>query len=631
MKLAWIFSDGMVLQRGIPVPVWGTGTPGEKVSVALGGQSHATKVDKKGAWRVTLDALEAGGPHTLTVAGRTTQTVKNVLIGDVWICSGQSNMEWPLDAGLNSRAEVAEANYPQMRLITIPRQPSDAPQADVAAAWQVCTPKTAKMFSAVAYFFGRKLLQELQVPIGLIHSSWGGSCAEAWTPLAVLESHRQHKPIVDRYRGKYGDISQVFTQWSQSPGVFHKDTGNQGVAKGYAAPECDISGWGTLPVPSYWQQHGMLFNGAVWLRRDVEVPEAWQGRNLLLTLGRVDDFDTTYFNGVEIGAIGASNPNAYATEREYRVPAALVRPGRNVVAVRVFDHYGNGGITGPADAMALAPADGAGQGIPLAGVWRCMVERKIEIPPPAEQPSPQASPAVLYNAMIAPLIPYAIRGAIWYQGESNAERACQYRTLFPAMIRSWRTLWGQGAFPFLFVQLANWKPAQREPLGDEWAELREAQTLALAVPNTGMAVAVDIGDAAAIHPKNKQDVGLRLALAALAKAHGRQIQYSGPLYESHAVKGGSVRVRFQHAQKGLVCKGRALTGFAIAGVDQKFVWAQARIDGSSVIVSSAAVKKPVAVRYGWAANPACNLYNAEGLPASPFRTDDWPGVTSGRS
>jgi len=390
--------------------------------------------------------------------------------------------------------------------------------------------------------------------------------------------------------------------------------------------------WQQMEVPKLWGQPDLAnFDGLVWFRKEVEIPQSWVGKELTLELGPIDDMDTTWINGIRVG--GFETPGHWRTERKYKIGPTVIKAGRNTIAVRILDTGGGGGIYGTAEQMKLKPAGAADDTeILLAGTWRYKKSYDMQSMP--SQPRPplrvnhQNAPTALYNAMIAPLIPYGIGGAIWYQGESNASRAYQYRELFPAMIKNWRDDWQQGDFPFLFVQLANFMAVTPETVESAWAELREAQLMTLASPNTGMAVIIDIGEANDIHPKNKQDVGRRLALWALAKTYGKNVVYSGPIYKSMNVEGNKVRLDFEHLGGGLVAGGsESLKGFSIAGADQKFVWADAKIDGNTVVVSSDKVTEPVAVRYGWADNPVCNLYNKEGLPASPFRTDDWPGIT----
>jgi sialate O-acetylesterase len=391
-----------------------------------------------------------------------------------------------------------------------------------------------------------------------------------------------------------------------------------------------------MPLPGMWQARGMAFNGAVWFRRTIDVPESWAGRSLRLDLGAIDDFDTTYFNGTAIGATGIDVPDAWRTQRRYTVPAALVRAGKNLIAVRVFDRGGDGGFAGPVAAMRIHPEGRAAEAIPLAGKWRVVVERSIPLPPRENsRPGEMAAheyPSALFNGMIAPLVRVPIRGVLWYQGESDVDRAHLYRAIFSNLIMAWRAAWGIGDFPFLFVQLANWLARKTEPADDAWAELREAQALALRLPATGMVVAADVGDEADIHPREKRTVGERLALAALAIAYARAMPYSGPIYAGHAVEQGAMRIRFNHAEAGLrVRGGGALAGFAIAGADRNFRWAtEARIDGATVVVRHADIAAPVAVRYAWEANPLLTLENGVGLPAAPFRTDDWPGITTGK-
>jgi sialate O-acetylesterase len=388
-----------------------------------------------------------------------------------------------------------------------------------------------------------------------------------------------------------------------------------------------------MDLPKQFETAGLLIDGAVWFRKELDLPASWAGKDLVLNLPPIDDLDTTYFNGTKVGATGRETPNSYMVPRKYVVPGSLVRAGRNVIAVRVFDSAGEGGFS-RGGAMSIGPA--GAEAIALGGVWDYKVEQALEPKHPDWGSRPEAvgvsnqnNPSVLYNAMIAPLVMFAIRGVIWYQGESNAGRAHQYRTLFPTMIRDWRSAWGAN-FPFYFVQLANWHAHKAEPDESDWAELREAQMMTLREPQTGMAVTIDIGDENDIHPRNKLDVGRRLAAWALAGQYNQKVIPSGPLFESYIVKGNEVRIRFKYADGLKTIDGGPVKGFALAGEDHKFVWADARIEGETVIVSSPKISKPVAVRYGWADNPIANLYNKAGLPASPFRTDDWPGITAAR-
>jgi sialate O-acetylesterase len=476
LKLPAIFGDNMVLQRGVTCPVWGSAEAGEKVTVSLLDQKKETVAGPNGKWMVKLDALTAGGPYELSVAGGSTITLKNVMVGEVWVCSGQSNMEMALRPTRDGMKAAQESHNPMIRLFTVAKNNNIKPASDVKGNWAECESDVAKDFSAVGYYFGRELQKELKVPVGLIHTSWGG------TPIEV------------------------------------------------------------------------------WLSRRAMAADANMGQYL-------DSYD----------------------KRLAQYEAALSEHNAQLAAAK------------------------------LAGK-----------PAPKAPPGPGWSPGVLYNNMIAPLLPYAIGGTIWYQGESNAGQAYLYRKQMPAMIKQWREDFACGEFPFLMVQLANFMDRKTEPTDTPWAELREAQTMtARSTPKTGMAVIIDIGEAKDIHPRNKEDVGKRLALAAEAIGYGRKIVYSGPLYESIKVEGNQARLSFSHVGGGLVAQGgETLKGFAIAGADKKFVWADAKIDGDSIVVSSSAVPQPAAVRYAWADNPECNLYNKEGLPASPFRTDDWvrPGA-----
>ncbi len=633
-----LIGDNMVLQRDIKVPIWGKATPGEKVTVEFSGQTHSITAGQDGKWEIRLDPLKAGGPHTMTIRGKNTITLKNILVGEVWVASGQSNMDMFMMGVLNADKEIAEAKYPNIHLFNVDHTTAITPTKELKnAGWKECSPATVPYFSAVAYFFGRKLHQDLNVPIGLINSSWGGSNAETWTPAEAFNTHPALQPIYQQLvlnptnspEGRRKAYAKVLHDWEVL--THRNDPGNMGFKEGWANPDFNDTGWKAVQVPGVWDSYGpdWQFDGIVWFRKIVNIPAAWAGKDLPLNLGVLDDFDTTYFNGKPIGSTGSETPSYWAAVRKYVIPGSLVKAGKNVIAVRIFDHYLEGGFKGP-DLSILPPVAG-GKSINLAGAWLCKIEHKSQPvhfeygkPADAGTPGEYNSPTALYNGMIYPLLPYAIRGVIWYQGEGNAGQGESYSVLLTALIEGWRKAWGQGDFPFLIVQLANFLARQPEPTNDAWAHLRAGQAkVAREVKNTGLVVTIDVGDAVDIHPKNKQAVGHRLALAAEKIAYGRNIVYSGPVFRSMSQEGNRLRITFDHANGGLVVKGNKLEGFAIAGEDQKFVWANAKIEGETVVVWSDSVAKPVAVRYAWAYNPAATLYNAADLPAVPFRTDTW--------
>ncbi|MDZ7291793.1 MAG: sialate O-acetylesterase [candidate division KSB1 bacterium] len=633
VKLPAIFSNNLVLQRNAKIPVWGTAEPGNQITVKIHRQKKTTKADQTGKWRIDLAPMPAGGPYELVVVGSEMIKFTNVMIGEVWLCSGQSNMEMPMVSTWakvnNFKDEVAAANYPDLRLFIVHRAKSTRPRTDVESeGWKICDSTSIKNFSATAYFFGRHLQQRLGVPVGLIQSAWGGTVVEAWTSSATLKTVPDMAGFIRMLETSPLDsifdesaFAAKMAEWNRQ--LDELDAKSQEAGSRWNLPDFDDSTWPTMLLPNNWERAGLpTFDGIVKFRKVVQLPESFGKQNLHLNLGPIDDADVTYFNGVQIGAT-----NIWNQHRHYRVPADLPKIGNNVIAVRVLDTGGGGGLYGKPETLNLLKD--STQAIPLAGEWRYQPGADLQkLPPRPVSPNTPNRPTVLYNAMIAPLVPYAIRGAIWYQGESNAGRAHQYRTLFPLLIKDWRARWGQGDFSFLFVQLANFQPVATEPVDDDWAELREAQTMALSLPNTGMAVTIDIGDANDIHPGNKQEVGDRLALNARHLVYGENIAYSGPIYQSMKIEGNRIRLIFDHAEGGLIIKGGdKLQGFAIAGDDRKFVWAEAEIDGKTVVVSSPQIVKPVAVRYAWASNPVCNLYNRAGLPASPFRTDSWPGIT----
>ena len=624
-----IFADNMVLQQEEKTAIWGTATPGGKVAVHIDDKKAGTIADENGNWQVKLRDLDSGGPYELKVIGADTTTFTNVMIGEVWVCSGQSNMEMPIGGWgkiTNFEEELEQANFPNIRLFKVNHTMSVLPLDTLdAVTWQECTPKSVANFSAVAYFFGRDLHRTQSVPVGLIQTTWGGTPAEAWT---TPDFARQLPDFADRVEELQSDSAehsinayeQKMQEWQKLVDQKMAEALDQETS--WHMPDIDDSNWDSMQLPVLWEQAGLPgFDGIVWYRKTFNLSENLANQSGTLTLGPIDDIDVTFINGEQVGTT-----EQYNEPREYEIPAKTFKTGENVIAVKVVDTGGGGGIWGTAKQMALNFGE---ESISLSGDWRYKVGVNFkDLPPKPQSPESPHRPTVLYNAMVHPLIPYGMRGAIWYQGESNASRAYQYRSLFPTMIESWRAAWDRGDFPFYFVQLANFKQVIPEPVESEWAELREAQAMALSLSNTAMAVIIDIGEADDIHPKNKKDVGKRLALKARALVYGEDVVYAGPRYKSMAVEDSQVRISFDHVDGGLVAKGSdELKGFSIAGSDSTFVWAEAKIEDDTVIVSSPDVENPLAVRYAWADNPVCNLYNKEGLPAAPFRTDDWEGIT----
>lgn len=632
VRLPNLFGDHMVLQRNKPVPVWGWADPGEKVSVTLaqpgtGGKPINVKAGKDGKWRVDLPALEAGGPYQLLVKGRkNTVTVSDILIGEVWICSGQSNMAWAVGNSNNAEYEKENANYPSIRHITIPRVISLKEEEDISETpWVVTSPETVGAFSAVAYFFARELYKDLNVPIGLINTSWGGTQVESWISREGVDSFDEFAGITSNLPASIEELNE-----RRKKILLDKIMEAQGnlpapqQAALFSGESFDDAGWKTIKLPVLFDLIELPgFDGTIWFRKTVEEASFSSGEPAFIGLGVLDDIEEVYVNGVRVGETKEKSPKP----RYYTIPAGVLKPGKNSVAIRIRDKEGRGGFLGRADQMVLVQT---GAQAALDGEWKYRVE---EFTDNKQFAGPNHAATLLYNSMIAPLVPYAFQGAIWYQGESNAGRAIQYRKSFPLMITDWRKKWND-EFPFLFVQLASFKAADgNSAKGSSWAELREAQALTLALPKTGMAVIHDIGEREDIHPRNKQDVGRRLALSAFKNVYNKDIEYSGPQFRDMKKEGNALSVSFAHTGKGLTVKGDKysyLKGFEVAGEDQKFYWAKAEISGDKVVVWSDEVPNPVAVRYGWADdNIEANLFNLDGLPALPFRTDDWKALTEG--
>jgi len=627
------FTDNMVLQQQTKVNLWGTQTPGKSFTIITSWNKKTYNVtsDAGGNWQIKVSTPTYGGPYTITFNDGQITNLKNILIGEVWVCSGQSNMEMPLTGFygdvLNLKYELADAaNYPEIRVLKIDNKTSFTPLTNVQTkgGWAVCNSQTVRDFSAVAYFFAKNLFRGRHIPIGIINSTWGGTVAEAWTSGGALKTIPAFAPFVnaaesgltqEKLDARY---QTEIRAWIDSINI--RDPGFQQSKLRWAEPDFDDSAWQKMILPAYWEQAGIPdYDGTMWFRKKVLVPAEWAGKDLKLNMGGIDDYDVSYFNGAEVG-----HTELFIFKRNYTIPGKLVKAGENTIAVRVFDNGGLGGINKGPLQLSLA-TDTTGQ-IDLAGQW---VYHKANVltllpQPPAQSNSPNR-PTLIYNAMINPILPYTIKGVIWYPGESNADRPVQYRQLFPLLITDWRQHWKEGNFPFYFVQIANYA-ATNQPPAANWPALRDAQLNTLKVPNTGMAVTIDIGDAHRIHPQNKQETGRRLALIARAKTYGENIPYSGPIYKSQVIAGNKIEVSFAHTDNGLLAKGDTLKGFTIAGADKKFYPAKAIIVKDKVIVSSSEVADPIAVRYAWANNPLCNLYNGANLPASPFRTDNWDDI-----
>ncbi|AHF90709.1 9-O-acetylesterase [Opitutaceae bacterium TAV5] len=668
VTLSSIFSEHAVLQKRDRVPVWGKASPGEQITVSLGNGGNALVVAKAttgsdGKWCIQLDLSRASsGPFELVVTGNNTLRIGDIVVGEVWLASGQSNMAWTVYNCTDSRPLIAASANPHIRQFSVKRDTSPVPLDEVQGEWRIAGPRTTGGFTAVGYFFARELQKSLNQPVGLIHASWGGTNIEGWISPDGLARNSDLKTSADRYRDDEQTFSNRiekyktdFVAWSirnqrmDTPVLSPADVFGPATGTGPTLAWTPVH----LPLPSTTVTAASVTlppAGTVWYRRTLEVPVANAGIQQALEIGRIDGFYTVYFNGEKIievtPATGARPP------RPIYVNGQFVKAGANTLAVRI---YNPGGIpvirSGPPLRFIFRPIDGE---------WQMHVEKSFPLPVP-ESPGMPAFPIMpqkpqdiggyIYNAMIHPLVPYAIRGAIWYQGESNASRAWQYRDAFPLLIADWRAQWKSDDFPFYFCQLANFGGKSDKAGDNAWAEIREAQNLALKLPATGQAVLIDIGEADDVHPRNKIDVGDRLARVALANTYGQKITFSGPVFASHQREGSCIRLTFTHADGGLVARelpatwqprstverfvplvrnsvGSQLEGFAICGADQEWAWAQAKIENDNrVVVWSPSVPAPVAVRYAWAMNPTCNLYNAAGLPASPFRTDDFPAIT----
>ncbi|GAB3296308.1 sialate O-acetylesterase [Hymenobacter humi] len=630
VRLPRLVSDGMVLQRDANVAVWGWAKPGEAVAVSFLGKTYKATTGPDGRWRVKLPHLKPGGPFDMNVKASNQLAVKDIMVGDVWLCSGQSNMETPMSRLRDKYPDVvAQAANPRIRQYEVPlTYDFQRPQQDLTGGkWIAADPQTVLKFSAVAYFFAKEINAKYQVPVGIIKDAVGGSPAEAWLSADALKQF----PTYEQQLAKYKDSTVVLgirqresaavANWYQT--LYKTDQGEARGQQKWSAPDYDASNWPTMQVPGFWADKAPLgpVNGVVWFRKDVDVPAAMVGQPARLELGTLVDADSTYINGQLVGSTGYQYP-----PRKYDVKAGVLRPGKNVVVVRLISNGGRGGFT-PDKKYELTAG---GQTIDLRGPWQYKLGATMT--PTPGTTTFQYVPGGLFNGMIAPVLPYAIKGVLWYQGESNAGRTGDYQALFNGMIADWRKQFKQPNLPFLYAQLPNFMAVKKEPSESGWAVVRDVQRRGLALPHTGMAVILDAGEWNDIHPLDKQTPGHRLALAAQKVAYGdTKVVASGPLYQSMQVAGNKVTLSFTSVGSGLVAKGGGpLVGFSIAGPDKKFVWAQAKIEGNKVVVWNDQVPNPAVVRYAWADNPEdVNLYNKEGLPASTFTTEpEVPGATS---
>ncbi|MGC8823670.1 MAG: sialate O-acetylesterase [Bacteroidales bacterium] len=621
VRLPRLISDGMVLQRDIPLRLWGWASPGEKVSIKLSDEVAQAVADNTGRWKVTLKPKQAGGPYELKVSGTNTIIVHDVWVGDVWLCSGQSNMELPMRrVSWVYPEDIAQANYPRIRYFEVPKIYNfKAPQSDLPSGqWVSVTPQQVLSMSAVAYFFAREIHQHYGVPIGIINTSLGGSPIEAWLSEEALMAFPKYLNEGKRFRDSnlIQSIQQSdrlrIQQWYST--LQQKDSGYAQPGNAWYLNDIDTKGWNKMMIPQYWNPQPLGKTcGIVWFRRQIWLADSLSGKSALLILGRIVDADSVFVNGKFIGTTSYQYP-----PRRYAVPEGLLQAGKNTIVVKVIANSHTGGFV-PDKPYELSIDHVK---LDLKGEWLYRVGATTE--PLQGQTFIQWKPMGLYNAMIAPLTNYGLKGVLWYQGESNVERAEEYESLLTTLINSWRISFNQPRLPFLYVQLPNFLEAKDEPSESKWALLREAQLKTLKIPYTGMAVTIDVGEWNDIHPLNKKAVGVRLAQVARRIAYGdTSTAGMGPIYQAMEIRGNKVILKFSCIDGGLTtCDGKPPRQFAIAGVGMKFVWAHAAIENNQVIVWHDTIAHPVAVRYAWADNPdGANLCNGEGLPASPFRTD----------
>jgi len=618
LRLPRLISNGMVLQRNKPLTIWGWATPGETITVQLNNAVATTQTDATSQWRINLPAQKPGGPYTIHIKGHRQITLTDIWIGDVWLCSGQSNMELTMDRVKYKYPEEmkAEGNLPIRQFLVPDKYNFNSPQQDVDdGSWLPVNQQNIGQFSAVAYFFAKEIYAHQKIPIGLIKAALGGSPAEAWISEEALQPFPQYLTEAQKLKSQaYIDSIEDADRKRSADWYKTVNANDEGLRNNWHNSNGYSANWQPITLPGYWADtYAGAFNGVVWFSKTIDVPTSFIGKSVKLELGRIVDADSVFVNGRFAGTTSYQYP-----PRRYILPVNLLQPGANTITIRVVNNSGRGGFVLDKRYELTTDSDT----INLAGAWQYKIGAVM--PPLPGQTFVRWKPLGLYNAMIAPLTPFAIKGILWYQGEANAGRPADYQQLMQTLIANWRTKWQEPNLPFLYVQLANYMETKESPQSSSWAALRQQQLNTLSVPNTGMAVAIDIGDWNDIHPENKKAVGYRLSLLARKLVYGeKKLVASGPLYQSNKIKGNTIVISFSNTGSGLTTSdGKPLQQFAIAGVDKKFVWAKAIIQKNKVVVWHESIKEPVAVRYAWADNPdGANLCNKEKLPASPFTTE----------
>ena len=630
IKLPKIISDGIVLQRDAKIPVWGWSSPNEKIIVQFNKKNYKTTASNEGTWEIKLPKMKAGGPYTMVISGKNKIEIKNILIGDVWLCSGQSNMVHQLDIhDVRYAKEIATANYPEIRHFKIPTTTSISGEKEdlEGGNWQKAVGEEVRPFSAVSYFFAKKIYDKYKIPIGLINASVGGTPIEAWIPKEGYKENTEILKIINENK----DTAFVNSQNKKPP---FNTTGQKTIDKGligekpWYAEDFIPKNWRQISIPGYWEDQGIRdLNGVVWYRKDIEIPKSMVGKKARVFLGRIVDADELYINGKLVGKTTYQYP-----QRRYPVPENLLKAGKNTFVIKVTNQNGKGGFVSDKPYYIFTEKDT----VDLKGYWNYKVgevfkpfdfsrfKRGNNNNKPVRRINPQNEPTSLYNAMVAPFTKMPLKGILWYQGESNSGNPDSYEAYMKNLISGLRQVFNNPEMPFIYAQLPNFMDVSYVPIESDWAKLRDAQLKSLSNPNTAMTVNIDLGEWNDIHPDNKKDVGERMALAALKIAYNDDIVYSGPLYKDYKIIDNKIIISFTHIGSGLTTNdGEALSEFAIAGEDKVFVWANAKIEGDKVIVWSDTIENPRYVRYAWADNPDNpNLYNIEGLPASPFRIEE---------